>query len=177
MESWVFYLVGFIIWAILKGISDDQKQKKKKSLTKIEEVLSELQNAKEEYEALANPHQHKPTLPTTSNKKPMGYFSQGKYFDNENTFDQGADYDVSGKDYDQTAKDFDIVFSKNQEEQFENHLFGDHPKEKPKNPTLKIDKPTPTKKPGLSNLLHSPEAAKNAFIFSEIFGTPKSRKR
>lgn len=175
MESWVFYLIGFIIWAIFKGISDDQK--KKKPLNKIEEVLDELQSGKERYETLAHPQQNKLVLPGNSNNKPVGYFSQGKYFDNENAFDRGTDYDVSGEDYDLTAKDYDIVFSKNQEDQFENHRFGDHPKENQQNPALKTGNTTPRKKSGFSDLLHSPEAARNAFIFSEIFGPPKSRKR
>ncbi len=174
MESWMFYLIGFVIWAIIKGISDDQKKKDKNPTSTSGSVTGNLEEMKQGFQQLAQPNQRQRL---STNQKPIGYFSNGKYFDNEAGFDTGSDYDVVAKDYDQTATDYDVNI-KVSEDQFENHRLGDHPK-------VNHTKPTPLTIPNVVRktqkkafqTLRDPENARNALILSEILGQPKSRKR
>jgi len=176
MESWMFYLIGFVIWAIFKGISDDQKKKQEKPTPTLENVTGDLEEGKQLFHQFTQPKQ---TQRLSANKKPIGYFSKGRYFDNEAGFDTGADYDLVAKDYDQTATDYDAYSNeKESEDQFEHHRFGDHPEVNHKKTVpLTTTKVAGNAKKKAFQTLRDPENARNALILSEILGQPKSRKR
>lgn len=197
----VFIIIGIILYIIQLATKANQKQLQNPTPTST--TPNALEDWLKTLEQVAN--DGKPTtLPTapvldfdtqaTASPQPdtkptagLNDFLKGRHFYDSDQpkkeefteknayYDQKAkDYDTAAQDYDKTGRDLDLNYFG--EDDFEKHVFGQHPSTQ----QHALSSITTFKSRGKANttkqLFASKRQIRNAFIMSEVLSKPKSKR-